>query len=130
MGEWIATLDELVVFCNRRSPSWWRSIPRIGRARPIVSRLHSQQAALPLMVETDVDSEEDDDLPMLADAPVEVVSEWYAGGRAGGSAFRLTLAPLERLSVPRALSGADAENRSTAFGYIQASHDLDAAPRT
>ena len=39
---------------------------------------------------------------------------------------RLTLAPLERLAVPHALSGADGENRSTAFCYIQAQHDLDA----
>jgi hypothetical protein len=39
---------------------------------------------------------------------------------------RLTLAPLERLSVPHALSGVDGENRSSAFCYIQANHDLDA----
>ncbi|MDR5806451.1 hypothetical protein [Caballeronia sp. LZ001] len=36
------------------------------------------------------------------------------------------LAPLERLAVPHALLGAEGENRSTAFCYIQASHDLDA----
>ena len=49
-------------------------------------------------------------------------------GRAVGAdrTRRLTLAPLERLSVPHALSGADGENRSTAFCYIQAKHDLDA----
>ena len=28
--------------------------------------------------------------------------------------------------MPHALSGADGENRSTAFCYIQAQHDLDA----
>ena len=38
----------------------------------------------------------------------------------------MILAPLERLAVPHALSGADGENRSTAFCYIQAQHDLDA----
>jgi integrase len=41
-------------------------------------------------------------------------------------AGRLILAPLERLTVPQALSGANGENRSSAFCYIQARHDLDA----
>ncbi len=39
---------------------------------------------------------------------------------------RLTLAPLERMAVPNTLSGADGENRSVAFCYIQARHDLEA----
>jgi hypothetical protein len=44
--EGIATLGELVAFCNWRGPSWWRSIPRIGRgrARAIVSWLRKHQA--------------------------------------------------------------------------------------
>ncbi|WP_330996433.1 phage integrase family protein, partial [Burkholderia cepacia] len=29
-AEGIATLGELVDFCNRRGGSWWRSVPRIG----------------------------------------------------------------------------------------------------
>ncbi len=61
-GEGIATLGELVAFCNRRGASWWRSIPRIGRgrARAIVSWLRRQQAKLHLTVDIDVDSEERD----------------------------------------------------------------------
>ncbi|WP_235025481.1 phage integrase family protein [Caballeronia terrestris] len=47
-GEGIATLGELVAFCNRRGASWWRSTPRIGpgRACVIVSWLRRQQSAL------------------------------------------------------------------------------------
>jgi integrase len=135
-GEGIATLGELVAFCNRRGPSWWRSIPRIGRgrARSIVSWLRKQQAALQLTVEIDIDSDERDGVPLVADELVEVVPELYLDGDADrgarGSLPRLRLAPLERLSVPHALSGADGpyrgENRSNAFCYIQAQHDLDA----
>lgn len=61
-------------------------------------------------------------MPLVADELVEVVPD-FASEQKGG---RLTLAPLERLVVPRALSGAHGENRSTAFCYIQANHDLDA----
>lgn len=69
-------------------------------------------------------------VPLVAAALVEVVpdlaSNHGASRGADQSPRRLTLAPLERLSVPHALSGADGENRSTAFCYIQAKHDLDA----
>jgi integrase len=127
-GEGIATLGELVAFCNRRGASWWRSIPRIGRgrARAIVSWLRKHQSKLQLTVEIDVDSEERDGVPLVADELVEVVPEYYADRGPRGTLPRLRLAPLERLSVPHALSGADGENRSNAFCYIQANHDLDA----
>ncbi|CAL8480877.1 phage integrase family protein [Caballeronia sp. S22] len=127
-GEGIATLGELVAFCNRRGPSWWRSIPRIGRgrARAIVSWLRKQQAALQLTVDIDVDSEEHDGVPLVADALVEVVPDFASERCEGHHPGRLALAPLERLAVPHALSGADGENHSTAFCYIQANHDLDA----
>ncbi|BAO92829.1 phage integrase family protein [Caballeronia cordobensis] len=140
-GEGLATLGELVAFCNRRGGSWWRSIPRIGpgRARAIVSWLRRQQPALQLTVEADVDSAEQDGVPLAAAEVVEVVPASEAapdstvtGNGPGGAAVssrssgRLTLAPLERLAVPHALSGAHGENRSAAFCYIQANHDLDA----
>jgi Phage integrase protein len=35
-GEGIATIGELIAFCNRRGGSWWRSIPRIGAGRAAV----------------------------------------------------------------------------------------------
>lgn len=134
-GEGLATLGELVAFCNRRGGSWWRSIPRIGlgRARAIVSWLRKQQASLQLTIEADVDSEERDGIPLIAADLVEVVpaAKVTGSGPGGGpssleSASRLTLAPLERLAVPHALSGAHGENRATAFCYIQANHDLEA----
>ncbi|WP_235366145.1 phage integrase family protein [Caballeronia zhejiangensis] len=142
-GEGLATLGELVAFCNRRGGSWWRSIPRIGpgRARAIVSWLRKQQASLQLTIEADVDSEEQDGVPLIAAELVEVGPAPKATGSGPGSepgsepssgpggnteASRLTLAPLERLAVPHALSGAHGENRSAAFCYIQANHDLDA----
>ena len=69
-------------------------------------------------------------VPLVAAELVEVVpdlaSDHGASRGADRAPHRLTLAPLERLSVPHALSGADGENRSTAFCYIQAQHDLDA----
>lgn len=140
-GEGITTLGELVAFCNRRGGSWWRSIPRIGpgRARAIVSWLRKQQASLQLTIEPDVNSVEQDGIPLIAADLVEVVPAAKVTGSglngsdpggdpSGGSSStsRLTLAPLERLAVPHALSGAHGENRATAFCYIQAKHDLDA----
>ncbi|SAL49335.1 integrase [Caballeronia concitans] len=136
-GEGIRTLGDLVAFCNRRGGSWWRSIPRIGpgRARAIVSWLRKQHASLQLTIEADVDSEERDGVPLIAAELVEVVpapkvtrSGLNGGGPDGDSSLtsRLTLAPLERLAVPHALSGAHGENRSTVFCYIQANHDLEA----
>jgi hypothetical protein len=69
-------------------------------------------------------------VPLVADELVEVVPESYVEDAPGHEAKRLTVAPLERLAVPHALSGADGpyrgENRATAFCYIQADHDLDA----
>jgi integrase len=143
-GEGIGTLGELVAFCNRRGGSWWRSIPRIGpgRARAIVSWLRRQEEPLKLRVDADVDSIEVAGVPLGAAELVEVVpaskvtqsgpSSGSSSGPGGGSnsenrlTDRLTLAPLERLAVPHALSGAHGENRSRAFCYIQANHDLDA----
>jgi integrase len=134
-GEGITTLGELVAFCNRRGASWWRSIPRIGpgRARAIVSWLRRQQSALGLTVDADVDSVEQEGVRLVAAELVEVVptldlhnSKVTESGPRGLDQPRVILAPLERLAVPHALSGADGENRSTAFCYIQAQHDLDA----
>jgi len=133
-GEGIATVGELVAFCNRRGGSWWRSIPRIGagRAAVVVAWLRRHETELRLRVDADVDTRD----PLVAD---DVVQVWPAepvlidGDWAGQSekpqnrlAGRLTLAPLERMAVPHALSGADGENRSAAFCYIQARHDLEA----
>ena len=134
-GEGITTLGELVAFCNRRGASWWRSIPRIGpgRARAIVSWLRRQQSALGLTVDADVDSVEQEGVTLVAAELVEVVprldlhnSNVTESGPRGSDQPRVILAPLERLAVPHALSGADRENRSTAFCYIQTQHDLDA----
>ncbi|WP_309789562.1 site-specific integrase [Caballeronia sp. LZ019] len=133
-GEGIQTLGELVAFCNRRGGSWWRSIPRIGpgRARAIVSWLRKQQVSLQLTIDADVDSEERDGVPLIAADLVEIVSaakvteSGLSSSGQNGAAAKLTLAPLERLAVPHALSGAHGENRSAAFCYIQANHDLDA----
>jgi integrase len=129
-GEGIATLGELIAFCNRRGGSWWRSIPRIGagRAAIVVAWLRRHEKQLGLRVDSDVDTRD----PLVAD---EVVQVWPAApnrvdaggaGQLEGALARLTLAPLERMAVPNTLSGADGENRSVAFCYIQARHDLEA----
>jgi integrase len=133
-GEGIATIGELIAFCNRRGGSWWRSVPRVGagRAAVVVAWLRRHERHIQLRVDADVDTRD----PLVAD---EVVQVWpdepnpFDSDRAGRSeppqrrlTGRLTLAPLERMAVPNKLSGADGENRSVAFCYIQARHDLEA----
>ena len=141
-GEGITTIGELVAFCNRRGGSWWRSIPRIGagRAAIVVAWLRRHEAQLGLRVDADVfdghlDGHPARD-PLVAADVVKVrpmgSDHLDAGGEGqpAGASVRLTLAPLERIAVPHALSGADGphrgENRSVAFCYIQARHDLEA----
>ena len=79
-------------------------------------------------MDADVDTHD----PLVAD---EVVQVWPAGpnrvdaggaGQLEGSPTRLTLALLERMAVPNTLLGAEGENRSVAFCYIQARQDLEA----
>ncbi|MDR5736188.1 hypothetical protein QCE47_28160 [Caballeronia sp. LZ025] len=71
-------------------------------------------------------------MPLVAAELIEVVpaakvtGNGLNGSGQSGAAARPTLAPLERLAVPHGLSGAHGENRSTAFCYIQANHDLNA----
>jgi hypothetical protein len=88
--------------------------------------VRKQQAALQLTVQIDIDADEQASVSLVAHEVVEVVAERYIECGASGETKRLTLAPLERLAVPHALSGAAGENRSSAFCYIQAHHDLDA----
>jgi integrase len=132
-GEGIATLGELIAFCNRRGGSWWRSIPRIGagRAAVVVAWLRRHEMQLRLRVDADVDTRD----PLVAADVVQVrpvgSDHLDAGGEGQPTVAkrltdRLTLAPLERMAVPNTLSGADGENRSVAFCYIQARHDLEA----
>jgi Phage integrase protein len=127
-GEGIATLGELIAFCNRRGGSWWRSIPRIGagRAAVIVAWLRRHEPQLRLRVDADVDTRD----PLVAADVVQVrpagSDHLDAGGEGQSVSTRLTLAPLERMAVPNTLSGAEGENRSVAFCYIQARHDLEA----
>ncbi|WP_321944875.1 phage integrase family protein [Burkholderia cenocepacia] len=110
----IATLAELVNFCNARGGTWWRAVPRIGagRARSIVSWLRRHEATIGLRVEADVDARD----PLAA--PDSQIVE--VGGRA------TVLAPLERMTVAHPLSGSAGENRAALFPYIHASNDLDA----
>ncbi|WP_454875408.1 phage integrase family protein [Paraburkholderia xenovorans] len=113
-AENIATLGDLIDFCNGRGGSWWRAVPRIGagRARLIVAWLRRHEAVLGRRVDADVD---------LADPLAAPVSERVTID--GGSR---ALVPLERMTIGHALSGAHGSNRSVAFPYIGAHHDLDA----
>lgn len=116
-GEGIATLGELIAFCNRRGGRWWRRVPRIGagRARVLVAWCRAHADTLGATIAADVDTTE----PFDRAAPAEAIALAPAdGGR--------TLAPLERLAVPHALSGAAGTNRAPGPCYLHASHDLDA----
>ncbi|MEN8517886.1 phage integrase family protein [Burkholderia sp. RS02] len=110
----IATLAQLVAFCNARGGTWWRAVPRIGagRARSIVAWLRRHEATIGLRVEADVDARD----PLVA--PNSQIVE--VGGRAS------VLAPLERMAIAHPLSGSTGENRAALFPYIQAPNDLAA----
>ncbi len=115
-GEGIATLGELVAFCNRRGGRWWRRVPRIGagRARVLVAWLRAHAPSLGATIAADVEAS--DALVTATSEPVELVPA--DGGQ--------QLAPLERLALPHALSGARGTNRASALSYLRAAHDLDA----
>jgi len=108
----VSTLGDLIALCNRRGGTWWRSVPRIGahRARTVVAWLRRHEDALGRRVDDDVDTSE----PLVS---ADVVLVDGAVGK---------LAPLERMGLNSALSGKTGENRSSAFCYIRAQHDLDA----
>jgi integrase len=113
-AEGIATLGDLIDFCNGRGGSWWRAVPRIGagRARHVVGWLRRHEDAIGRRVDADVE---------LADplaAPVADLVEIDGRSR--------VLVPLERMAVGHALSGSEGTNRAAAFPYITAQHDLDA----
>ncbi|WP_186156527.1 site-specific integrase [Burkholderia gladioli] len=116
-GEGIRTLGELVAFCNTRGGSWWRRIPRIGagRARVIVAWLRTHASTLGATIAADVDATEPRGA-MARSAAIALVPA--DGGR--------VLAPLERLALPHALSGAAGANRAPGLCYLRADHDLDA----
>ncbi|WP_256927939.1 phage integrase family protein [Caballeronia sordidicola] len=68
--EGIATVGELVAFCNRRGGSWWRSVPRIGagRAAVVIAWLRRHEMQLRIRVDADVDTRD----PLVADGVVQV----------------------------------------------------------
>ncbi|KVL70323.1 site-specific integrase [Burkholderia ubonensis] len=111
MEEGIRTLGELVALVNRRGGQWWRSVPRIGagRARVLVAWLRRHAASIGADVEPNVDAGD-----ALAPSSTSVTA---GAGQ---------LAPLERLTLPDALSGAHGANRAPVFAYLGAAHDLDA----
>lgn len=110
----VATLGDLIDFCNRRGGSWWRAIRRIGpgRARRIVSWLRLHEASIGRSVGSDVDETE----PFKAnDSQIVEI-----GGH------HQTVVPLERMALRASLSGVDGVNRAPTFAYIHARNDLDA----
>ncbi|KAA0178787.1 tyrosine-type recombinase/integrase [Cupriavidus gilardii] len=125
----IATLADLAQWINRRGPSWWRSLPRIGpgRARAIVAWLRQHESDLQLTVASDVSEAEPAELRAPVDELVEVTpAAIMASGASGATVPQRRLAPLERLAVPEALSGARGANRAAQFPYVRARHDLEA----
>ncbi|MBN3808544.1 site-specific integrase [Paraburkholderia sp. Ac-20347] len=110
----VATLSDLVAYCNARGGSWWRSVPRVGpgRARTIVAWLRRHEGTLGLRVDEDVDLADP-----LAAADHDIVA---VGGPSGA------LVPLERMALRAVLDGSAGVNRSVAFPYIAARNDLAA----
>ncbi|SDV50427.1 site-specific integrase [Chitinasiproducens palmae] len=116
-AEGIETIGALVAFCNRRGGTWWRSVPRIGagRAQRIVAWLRRHEATIGARVDADVDAPQ----PVHAIDPVELAP-------AAAHPAPAALAPLERIRLPHALSGAAGTNRSALFCYVDAADDLSA----
>lgn len=110
----VATLAELVEFCNRRGGSWWRAIPRIGpgRAARIVSWLRQHEDSIGITVLADVDLRD----PLAAD-DAELITVDMLERR---------LAPLERIRLGAGLAGGDGLNRSQTFPLVRARDDLEA----
>ena len=111
----IATLGDLVDYCNRRGGRCWRAVRRIGpgRARHIVGWLRKHEATIGRRVERDVD--ESDPLRVNEAQVIEV----------GGD--RQLPVPLERMTVRRVeRMGEQGCNRSPLFPYIHARDDLGA----
>lgn len=109
----IHTLGDLVAYANRRGGSWWRSVPRIGlsRARIIVRWLRQHANSIGMTIAADVEAAD----PLAAPGAAVMLEP-----------ARQQLAPLERLALPGALSGAEGTNRATVFPYVSARHDLEA----
>jgi len=119
-GEGIATLGELIAFCNARGGRWWRRVPRIGvgRARVLVAWCRAHANTLGATIAADVDASD----PLMPNTPAVTVTPVVLSPADGGR----VLAPLERLAVPHALSGAGGTNRAAGLCYLHAAHDLDA----
>ena len=112
-AEGVLTLGDLVDLINRRGPTWWRSIPRIGagRADAILRFLRHWPDQLGDVGVERAHPEPSDDfslLPVLD--PIR----------------KRELAPLGTFQLPTWLSGRDGANRSPAFCFISARSDLEA----
>jgi hypothetical protein len=120
-------------FCNQRGGSWWRSVPWVGAGRAVidVAWLRRHEVQFGLYFDADVDTRD----PLVATEVVPVRPIGFDKIDAGGvgqwasASVRLKLAALERMAVPHPLSRGEGSprgrNRSVAFCYIQARHDLD-----
>ncbi len=110
----VATIGDLVEYCNFRGGSWWRSVLRIGlgRARIIVAWLRRHERSLGLRVDAYVD---------LADPLAAPDHDIIAVGGPGSALF-----PLERMALRQVLDGSKVLNRSVAFPYIAAHNDTAA----
>lgn len=122
----IVTLQNLMDYVRIKGYRWYSKVPKIGEkgANVIVTWLGKQSATLgglpvhALVPRTKLDTDD----KMEASAMLI---------RAGGGGSPMTLAPLERLSVPSSLAtaepGAPGSNRaSAASSKLQATNDFDA----
>lgn len=112
-AEGILTLGDLVDLINRRGPSWWRSVPRIGTGRAgailrFLRRWPDQLGEVGVERSHIEPFDEPGLLPVLD--PLR----------------KRELAPLGTFQLPDWLSGADGANRAPAFCFISARNDLDA----
>ncbi len=105
----IRSLNDLIETIEARGAGWWKPIPRIGagKAAAIVAWLQKQQTSLGRL-------QMPEDLPVATGALVEISPE------------RREMVPLERVTLPSPLSGADGANRNATFPLISARNDLEA----
>ncbi|SFK00263.1 Site-specific recombinase XerD [Paraburkholderia megapolitana] len=99
-------------------------MPRIGllRARVLVAWLRRHEASLGVTVASDVD---DVDPLIIQAAPATSRVMLVPAGTVSTGETPAALAPLERVDVPLALSGAAGTNRASGLCYLHAKHDID-----
>lgn len=112
-AEGVRTLENLVGLIERRGPTWWRPIPRLGegKAAAILRWLGRHTTTLGRLTVSGTKTASDASLPAVVLDP---------------QAQSAILVPLEGIRLPAELDGSAGLNRAEKFCLIYAQNDLEA----